>query len=344
MKFLLSILAFGLLLLPLPTTAQALSTEATWYAFDTPQVHVQDPFLIYQWDVQKMRLPLAWSYTLGSSDIVVAVIDSGLDTSNGEFAGRALPTINLVPGEDDLDYIGHGTHVTGIIAAAMNDVGTVGVSPYVKILPIKVLDKLGQTGSQTVARAIDLARQNGASIINMSIGGEGQDLSVKAAIDRAVKANIVVIAASGNSGDKGNPIMYPAAYPGVMAVSASDQNDLIPSWSSTGPYISVSAPGVQIMSLYPLDLQNINYLTLSGTSMAAPHVTGVAALVKSINQGLDVAQVMDIIERTASRDTDVYSDLDGWGRVDAFGAIRLAQQMSGTPDPMHFIFLPGLQR
>ena len=264
------------------------------------------------------------------SDVVVAVLDTGVGP-HPELNAALLPGQNFTtsPGgsTDTTDRYGHGTHVAGTIGA---DAGSIveGVAAGVRILPVKVLGDGGAGYSSWIAAGIVWAADHGADVINMSLGAHVADDVVPAAIRYARSKGVTVVAAAGN--DDTSAPFYPAAYAGVIAVSAVDDQRARAYFSDYGPYVDVAAPGVDIASTY---LGNA-YAYMSGTSMAAPHVAGIAALAKAIAPGLTPDQVELAIEGSA---TDLGApgrdDLYGWGLVDAARTVQLAGSLGGTRRP-----------
>ncbi|HEY9843221.1 MAG TPA: S8 family peptidase [Candidatus Obscuribacterales bacterium] len=224
-----------------------------------------------------------------------------------------------------MDFDGHGTHVAGLVAAvANNGIGIAGVAPNCKILPVKVLDSTGSGDSLSIASGIRWATDHGAQVMNLSLGTEEQDPEIKAAVAYALSKNRVIIAAAGNeSTDKPS---YPAAYPGVIAVAALDREDQLADFSNYGPWISVSAPGTEILSTTPgydvLDPAQHDYDFKDGTSMASPLVAGVAALILSQNPGMPGQAVKQRLEQSAD---DIgapgFDPRFGHGRVNALRAL-----------------------
>lgn len=219
--------------------------------------------------------------------VVVAVLDTGADMSHTDLAPNMIGGKNFVAGypDDDIrDFHGHGTHVAGIIAAAKNNQGIIGVAPKAKLLIGRVLSPEGYGEDHWIANAIRWAiRWRGPSgekvnIINMSLGGPEYSAEIHRAVKAAVKHNISVICAAGNEGDgkdMTNEVSYPAYFPEVIAVGAIDEQQRAARFSNTNREIDVAAPGYQILSTLPEG----KYGVLSGTSMAAPHVSGFASIV-----------------------------------------------------------------
>lgn len=270
---------------------------------------------VLPWGVDRIDADLAWAVTTG--DLVkVAIIDTGIDVKHPDLIDNLKGGVSTVWYTTSYnDDNGHGTHVAGIAAAFDNTIGVVGVGPQIDLYAVKVLDRRGSGYLSDVIEGLDWAIANEMKVVNMSLGTASDVQSLHDAVQRVAAAGIVQVAAAGNSG---GAVIYPAAYPEVIAVSAIDNTDMIASWSSRGPEVDLSAPGVNIYSTY----KSQTYKTLSGTSMAAPHVTGVAALVLSVYPGLLPAGVQQKLENTAEDLGAVgRDDLYGYGLVDAQKAV-----------------------
>ena len=277
------------------------------------------------WGIDRIDAEQVWSTTKGDP-IKVGVIDTGIDLNHPDLAANIKDGVSTVWYTSSYnDDNGHGTHVAGIIAALDNTFGVVGVGPEIDLYAIKVLDRRGSGYLSDVIEGLDWAVAHEMQVVNMSLGTSSDVQSLHDAVARVNAAGIVQVAAAGNSGGAVN---YPAAYPEVIAVSATDQNDVIASWSSRGPEVDLAAPGVNIYSTY----KGSKYQTMSGTSMASPHVAGVAALVLSVPSkceylldsmpGCSPAEVQKRLESTAD-DLGVSGkdDLYGYGLVDAERAV-----------------------
>ena len=244
---------------------------------DRVRIATDDPEFPQQWALPRLRLPQVWGDTDGSG-VTVAVIDTGVDTTHPDLVDNLVPGIAVTgggAGDNVTDGHGHGTHVAGIIAAvADNAIGVAGVAPGASILPVKSLDDTGAGWSSDVAEGIVRAVDRGAAVINLSLSSGGDSPVVADAVSYARSQGAVLVAAAGNARQRGNPTAYPAALPGVIGVAATDVGDNDAAFSNTGDYVDLAAPGVAIRSALP----GGNYGNLSGTSMAAPHVAGVAAL------------------------------------------------------------------
>lgn len=213
------------------------------------------------------------------------------------------------------DDNGHGIHVAGIIGAIANTIGVVGVAPACRLLAVKVLDRRGSGYVSWIIAGLDWCISNGAQVVNMSLGTNVDVPSLKEACDTAAAAGLKLFAAAGNDG---GPVSYPAAYSSVMAVAATDRYDERPWWSNYGPELFISAPGVDIYSTY----KRGGYATMSGTSMAAPHVAGTLAL----NLNADLAATADNIGLE-----EKWDPLTGWGLVDAEEAATGQQNGDNLP-------------
>jgi type VII secretion-associated serine protease mycosin len=264
-----------------------------------------------------LRLDRAWDLSKGAG-VVVAVVDTGIDLGHPDLAGQIVAGRNvLVPGAPPADDNGHGTMVSGVIAARTNDaIGVVGIAPSAKIMPIKVLDSSGGGSDTDIAIGVNWARTHGARVINLSLGGAFDDPVLATAIHQAIAAGIVVVAAAGNDGAEN--VSYPAADAGVLAVSATDHTGGLAAFSSYGWRVDVAAPGYAITST----TRGSGYATESGTSFASPIVAGVAALIRSQHPTWTGAQVDDRIRSTA-RDLGApgVDPAFGYGLVDPLGAL-----------------------
>jgi len=283
------------------------------------------------WGVDRIDAEKVWSFNTGAG-IAIAIIDTGIDYDHPDLAANYWKGESFVDYTNDpMDDNGHGTHCAGITAAVNNDFGVVGVAPDAELIAAKVLDYNGGAYLSWIADGINWAANNGADVISLSIGYDQHVQSWQDACDYAYYTKgCVVVAAAGNSGNppgKGDNVEYPGRYASVIAVSATDSNDKRARWSSTGPDVELAAPGVNIYST----LWDDTYSYKSGTSMACPHVSGVAALVlagavdpsyDSDNDGVwDSNEVRSKMDDTAEDLGDPGKDTHyGYGLVDAEAA------------------------
>lgn len=235
--------------------------------------------------VEMIQAPKIWDQTKGKG-ITVAVLDTGCDTTHPDLKERIVGGRNFTNddgGNMDVyeDYNGHGTHVAGTIAAIENNTGVVGVAPEANLLIIKVLDKDGSGQYEWIINGINYAIEQKADIISMSLGGPEDVPELHEAIQKAVNNNILVVCAAGNAGDgdeSTNEFDYPGCYNEVISVGAIDLQRRSSDFSNSNNEIDLVAPGEEILSTY----LNGTYARLSGTSMAAPHVSGALALIKML--------------------------------------------------------------
>ncbi len=318
----------------------------------------KDEMMPMQWALPKMQASEAWQTTRGRKNVVVAVLDTGIDYTHPEFEGRLIkgpnfawvPPAPVPPGlpprppagpfpepsgpDDPLDDVGHGTHVAGIIAAAADGKGIVGVAPNVTIMAIKVLGKQG--GSfWSIAQGVQYAYQHGAQVINMSLGGvaPGETLGnfdlLSLMCEEARRQGTLVIAAAGNDGldmellQRTGKRVAPAMFPSVLSVGATREDDSLAPFSNRGRPLGITAPGYRILSTTPsyptpMSQQGMSpyYDTMSGTSMAAPYAAGLAALLYSQHPDWTPDQVEAQMRKTAD-------DLGNPGRDDTYGSGRI---------------------
>ncbi|MBI5867449.1 MAG: S8 family serine peptidase, partial [candidate division Zixibacteria bacterium] len=228
------------------------------------------------WGISKVNAPLAHARGVRGATVKVGVIDTGIDYNHGDLAANYAGGIDYVNGDSNpMDDNGHGTHVSGTIAAIDNTVGVLGVAPSCRLYGVKVLNSAGSGTFANVIAGIDWCAANGMQVANMSLGASSGTTALQTACDNAYAAGVVICAAAGNG--YGAPVSYPAAYSSCVAVSATDQNNNLAVFSNFGSQVDVAAPGVSIYSTYPGN----SYATMDGTSMATPHAAGVCALIWS---------------------------------------------------------------
>ena len=296
----------------------AVGRLADWPADSPPD----DPWYAnYQADMRLIGMPAAWRLTTGSNAVAVALLDTGYYGAHPDLA--AIPVVspyNARTGTKNVtDVNGHGTHVAGTIAAQTNNaIGVAGIAPGITIMPVKVMDNNGGGYWSDFLEGVDWARTHGASIVNLSLGGTltaSQAAAFQPTFDAAFQAGVLVVAAAGNH-DRNEPF-YPASFNHVISVAATDNNDARASFSNYGPKVDLAAPGVKIESTYPDPL----YYYMSGTSMATPHVVGLAALIRSHHPEFTVDEVETAMEQTAI-------DLGAAGRDNYFGYGRIQADLA----------------
>lgn len=285
-----------------------------------------------QWGLDAIDAPLAWDITTGDQNVIIAIVDTGVESSHEDLAGKLITGTNTISGAvatDTEDDNGHGTFTAGIAAASTNNsIGIAGVSWNSKIMPVKVIDSSGEGSEADAAEGIIWAADHGANIINMSFGGYDNVPAEKAAIDYAYSKGCILIAASGNDGSTDD--FYPACYDNVLSVGASDEenkrctsSDWGSGGSNYGSYLDVIAPGNNIVSTTNEDSGLWGPYTInSGTSAAAPLVSGIAALVLSKYPTWTNDQVMTQIKMNCTDVSPVGWDQEtGWGVVNAYNAL-----------------------
>lgn len=288
-----------------------------------------------QYAPQRMEAEAAWAIAPGDADVTVAVIDSGATFDHPDLREKLVAGWNYVDDNaNPVDDHGHGTHVSGIIAAGLNNgIGVAGVGGNARVLVYKVLDEKNVGSYSNIAAAIIAATDAGADIINLSLGGAFNSVTLRKAVEYAWQNGALVVAAAGNNGSS-DPF-YPAAYPQVMAVSMTNSGDDFVSLSNGGDWIAIAAPGWAIRSTDWVGSQG-EYGTRSGTSMAAPQVAGVAALVLAVAD-VDNATLRSILENNADDlGTAGFDGEYGHGRVNARRAVEAAlalTQPEATPEP-----------
>ena len=314
---------------------------------DAAAVYPNDPGFPYEWGLNNANnididAPEAWGITTGSPSTIVAVLDSGLDLSNPDFANRIWtnPTNdaaagypndthgwNFVSNTNNVnDDNGHGTFVTSEIAAAGNNLtGVAGVAWNVQIMPVKFLDANGDGTTDTAVSAIDFAVDHGAKVINASWGGIDYTQPLYDAIAYANAHNVVFVTAAGNDGTDNDVVpSYPASLhlPNELSVAAVDSNGQLPSFSNYGPNtVDLAAPGVNILGDYPTALAASGLQVLSGTSMSTAYVTGVIALLEGLHPNYTATQIVQRIDSTTKALPSLAGKTITGGMVDAYQAL-----------------------
>lgn len=252
-------------------------------SIDTPQ--------IIPWGIARVKAPLVWKKTEGSP-VRVAVLDTGIAKHPDLRVVQSFNTINQKPVRD---LNGHGTHVAGTIAALRNSFGVVGVAPKARLYAVKAFNANGNAYTSDIIQGIAWCIRHRMQVINMSFGLTKYSASLQHIIRKAYRQGIVMVASCGNSGINNGTIDYPARFSETIAVAATTENNQIANFSSRGAGINVAAPGEDVCSTY----LNSSYTKLSGTSMAAPHVTGTVALLLSRRPKLSPAAVKLRLQKTA---------------------------------------------
>jgi len=299
-----------------------------------------DSYWDLQWGPEIVLAPAAWNMSTGSPDVIVAVLDTGIDLDHSDLVGQLWVNPGEIPenglDDDENDYVddvhgwnvlgdgsnvidddhGHGTHVSGIIAArGDNGQGVAGMAWSSRVMVVKVLDETGNGFYSGLAEGLTYAADNGARIANLSLGGTEPSQLLQDALDYAHAHGTLVVAANGNTN---SAIQYPAASDNTLAVAASTQQDERAIYSCFGPEADLTAPGSGVFST----CRGGGYCYKSGTSMAAPHVAGLAALVYAQEPTLTPDQVAQLLKETAQ---DIgnpgWDPYTGWGRIDAFRAL-----------------------
>lgn len=285
-----------------------------------------DPlFETYQWNLRQIGAPEAWDITTGSASVTIAVLDTGVSQTHPDLSARLLPGFDFVNNDatPDDDH-GNGTHVAGIAAAIGNNgIGVAGIAWQARILPVKVLDSAARGDPALVAQGVIWAVDRGAQIINLGLAGPTPTPALDAAIDYALGRGVLVVAPVGNNG--GVEPSYPAATSGVLAVGATDRiGRRLPS-SNLGDYIGVAAPGELIASTFKPPGGVDGYAVASTTAQAAAHVSGLAALMLSINPALRGAEMRALIEASADDVGEPGRDREtGFGRINVSRAVAYA--------------------
>jgi len=271
----------------------------------------------------------AWDKTKGNTAVAIAILDTGIDQSHEDLKAKIAANVNFSSSSTVDDKYGHGTHVAGSAAAITNNSkGVAGTCPDCVLYNVKVLSDNGSGSWSGIANGIGWAADNGAKVINMSLGGSSGSKTVEDAVNYAWNKGVVIVAAAGNDGTS-NPT-YPAFYTNVIAVAATDHNDKKASFSNYGSWVDVAAPGVNILSTAPdhnnrIWVRGVKYGTISGTSMATPHVAGVAGLVWSLT-GTGSCSTNSCVR---SKIEDNADNISGTGTFWAKGRVNACKSVGG---------------
>jgi subtilisin len=244
------------------------------------------------WGVSAIKAPEIWSVTEGQN-VRVGIIDTGIHGTHPDLRANIKGGVNTFDKTSHLvDSNGHGTHVAGIVAALNNTFGVVGAAPSVQLYSLKAFRADGTSSLTDIAEAIDWAINNKIQILNMSFGSKETSVTLHRAVQAALRHGILMVASAGNSADS---VDYPARHPEVLAIGAINQQKQIAEFSNYGKAVNYVAPGVDILSTWPV---TPFYNSLSGTSMAAPHMTAICALLLSVAPHLSPAQIKSILDRS----------------------------------------------
>ncbi|MEV7174986.1 type VII secretion-associated serine protease mycosin [Streptomyces sp. NPDC093224] len=322
--------------------AAALAATAALLVAATASPAAADAARDRQWGLLALRAEEAWGTTRGDG-VTVAVLDTGVDDSHPDLAGQVLEGHDLIgmgAGRGDRTWARHGTAMASIIAGhghgPSRSQGVLGIAPQARILPVRVILEEGDPGRArareskggALAEGIRWAADHGADVINMSLGDDSDSAHHEAGEDEAVQyalsKGVVVVASAGNGGESGDRVSYPAAYPGVIAVTAVDRRGRKAKFSTRNWYATVSAPGVDVVIADP----DRSYYEGWGTSAAAAFVSGAVALVRAAHPDLSPAQIKKLLEDTA---TDAPAggrdDARGYGTVDPVAALQAAEAL-----------------
>ncbi|MFN8482663.1 MAG: S8 family serine peptidase [Anaerolineae bacterium] len=326
---------------PLPRAYPRPLPGATPKNAQRPSVLPDDEYFTYQWNLQRIDAATAWDYTTGAADALstVAILDTGVDSDHPDLAGRVFTQAGYNFVDDNTDTsdrspVGSGTQIAGIIAAtANNGAGIAGLTWNGQIIPVKVLGydpeyngDVGRWGD--VIAGICHAVTHNAQVIHVGVFASKLDhaTALRRALDTAVASGAVIVAPGGDEWRRGNPTEYPAAFGSVISVSAVNQNDERWAESSSGSYIALGAPGVDVVTTVPMALVADGYGLVTGSNVAAAHVSGVTLLMKAVNPTLTAAQVRDVLRQYAD-------DIGVPGGDFAFGAgmVNARRAVLNTP-------------
>lgn len=287
---------------------------------NTASATTNDTYLDRQWALNKIHALDAWQITTGSNDVRIAVLDTGIDQTHADLLGKVVDSVSLSSSQTVGDVNSHGTHIAGIIGAtANNDSGIAGVANTASLLNVKVANDDGFTDAAAVAKGIIWAVDNGAKVINISLTLAKPNKAVEEAVDYAWRKGALLVAAAGNDG--GTAPVYPAYYTNVVAVTSTNNDDILAQLAKRGGWVDVAAPGVNIYSTLPGN----GYGYKTGTSMAAAYVSGLAGLLFSIvtdtnGNGQLNDEVRNIIENSTVGTLEIAK-----GRIDALKALQIAK-------------------
>lgn len=289
-----------------------------------------DSSLSSQWHMAKVQATSAWGISQGSTQVGIAIIDSGVDGTHPDLVPKLVQGYNfLSKNTDTSDVLGHGTATAGTAAAATDNLtGVAGLAWKNPIMPLLVVSSSGYAYYSNIANAITYAADHGIRVISISISGTSASGTLQSAVDYAWSKGAVVVASAGNTGN--SVPNYPAACDKVIAVSATDANDNRPGWSSFGTWVDLSAPGDSILTTST----GGSYGYWSGTSFSAPLVSGLAALVLSANASLTNVSLVQLLQQNSDDlGAPGYDQYYGWGRINAYKALLAASSVAGDTTP-----------
>lgn len=294
-------------------------------------ITTDDPLLERQWGLTNVNAQEAWEHARVSPiSARIAILDTGVNSNHQDLRGKVIHQANFSSSETVEDIHGHGTHVAGIAAALTNNGnGIAGISyNSAGIMNIKVLGDTGSGTHSDVAEGIIYAANQGAHVINMSLGSTNSNETLRIAVNYAYTKGVLLVGAAGNNSS--STLHYPAAYNEVLAVAATNQSNELATFSNYGSWVEVAAPGQDILSTFSEESEDsmTQYRVASGTSQAAPIISGLAGLIKATNPSLTNSQIRSIIQRAAIQ--SVSGGTIRFGRIDAMRAIQLAQNAESS--------------
>lgn len=316
-----------------------------------------DPLWNLQWNMLQINAPAGWDITTGDQEVIIAILDTGIDLTHPDLgpklvSGKNYINISAPPNDDH----GHGSHVAGIAAAVTNNgIGVAGVNWQARLMPVKVLNAAGSGSMDDLAQGVRHAADNGARIINMSLAGWTHSQILHDALRyAALQKGCILVAAAGNCAQGGgncpqgqiNPVAYPASYDEVISVGAVTSLDVWATYSGHKDYLDISAPGGSDTNKIISTSINSGFNLLHGTSMATPHVAGLAGLIWAVNPSLNREQVWGLIRDTAAKvGADPYvagrNDKYGYGRIDVGAALQKAGAPRLAAAPASITMLAG---
>ncbi len=288
-----------------------------------------DSYFPSQWHLPRISAPSGWDINSGSESLIIAIIDSGVDPTHPDLSDKLLPGYNFLSGNTDThDVLGHGTAVAGAAAAISNNsTGVAGVAWANPIMPLVVLNSSNYASYYDIAQAITYAADHGAKIMNISIAGANSSSALQNAADYAWNKGAIIFASAANYST--STPYYPAACNNVVAVSATDSNDTLASFSNYGNWVDITAPGVSIYTTS----NGGGYDARSGTSFSSPVAAGVGALIMSANPSLGNAQVVDILLKNSDDlGASGFDPYFGYGRVNVYRSLQAAISSSPVGD------------